>query len=105
MVLGQRIEPNTPLSGRVFFEHVIRDNLDTGRPDQVSLIFDRQIQRGRRHPTPSRFRTRIITDGVTPSLHVDYKHTQIKQYHKDYADQLAMPNRAPEAVDSRSKVA
>ena len=74
---------DTPLSGRVFFEHVIRDNLDTGRPDQVSLIFDRQIQRGRRHPTPSRFRTRIITDGVTPSLHVDYKHTQIKQYHKE----------------------
>lgn len=74
---------DTPQSGRVFFEHVIRDNLDTGRPDQVSLIFDRQIQRGRRHPTPSRFRTRIITDGVTPSLHVDYKHTQIKQYHKE----------------------
>src|SRR5665811_1151917 len=23
-----------------------------------------------------------ITDGVTPSLHVDYKHTTIKQYHK-----------------------
>jgi hypothetical protein len=30
-----------PISGRVFFEHVIRDNLDAGRPDQVSLIFDR----------------------------------------------------------------
>ena len=25
-----------PLTGRVFFEHVIRDNLDPGRPDQVS---------------------------------------------------------------------
>jgi len=25
-----------PISGRVFFEHVIRDNLDAGRPDQVS---------------------------------------------------------------------
>src|SRR5687768_12491657 len=23
-----------------------------------------------------------ITDGVTPSLHVDYKHSKIKQYHK-----------------------
>ena len=28
------------------------------------------------------FRTRVITDTVTPSLHVDYKHCQIKQYHK-----------------------
>ena len=34
-----------PISGRVFFEHVIRDNLDAGRPDQVSLIFDRRLVR------------------------------------------------------------
>ena len=25
---------------------------------------------------------RVITQGVTPSLYVDYKHTRIKQYHK-----------------------
>jgi hypothetical protein len=25
----------------------------------------------------------VITDGVTPSLHVDYKHSHIKQYHKE----------------------
>ena len=35
-----------PISGRVFFEHVIRDNLDVGRPDQVGLIFDRQADAG-----------------------------------------------------------
>ena len=34
-------------------------------------------------PTPGRFRTRVITSGVTPSLHVDYKHATIKQYHKE----------------------
>src|SRR5579863_6236665 len=28
-----------PLTGRVFFEDVIRENLDHGRPDQVALIF------------------------------------------------------------------
>jgi hypothetical protein len=72
-----------PVTGRVFFEQVIRDNLDAGRPDQVSLIFDRRVQRGRKHPTPGSFRTRVITDGVTPSLHIDYKHTKIKQYHKE----------------------
>ena len=71
-----------PLSGRVFFEEVIRDNLDIGRPDQVSLIFDRRIIRRGRHVTPGRFRTRVITEGVTPSLHVDYKRSKIKQYHK-----------------------
>jgi hypothetical protein len=68
-----------PLTGRVFFEEVIRDNLDLGRPDQVSLIFERRVSRR----TPGRFRTRVITEGVTPSLHVDYKHTKIKQYHKE----------------------
>jgi len=34
-----------PVSGRVFFEQVIRDNLDIGRPDQVSLVFDRRMRR------------------------------------------------------------
>ena len=68
-----------PLSGRVFFEEVIRDNLDIGRPDQVSLIFERRVSRR----TPGRFRTRVITEGVTPSLHVDYKRSKIKQYHKE----------------------
>jgi hypothetical protein len=69
-----------PVTGRVFFEQVIRDNLDAGRPDQVSLIFDRRVHRRGRRVTPGPFRTRVITDGVTPSLHVDYKHTKIKQY-------------------------
>ena len=64
-----------PVSGRVFFEQVIRDNLDIGRPDQVSLVFDRRLMRRGPRPTPGRFRTRVITAGVTPSLHVDYKHT------------------------------
>jgi hypothetical protein len=67
-----------PLSGRQFFEEAIRDHLDLGRPDQVQLIFDRRITRR----TPGRFRTRVITAGVDPSLHVDYKHSRIKQYYK-----------------------
>lgn len=72
-----------PVSGRIFFEQVLHDNLDIGRPDQVSLVFDRRIRRTGKHPTPGRFRTRVITDGVVPSLHIDYKHAKIKQYHKD----------------------
>jgi hypothetical protein len=68
-----------PLQGRVFFEEVIRENLDLGRPDQVQLIFERRISRN----TPGSFRTRVITDGVIPSLHVDYKSSRIKQYYKE----------------------
>ena len=65
-----------PLSGRIFFEQVIRDHLDLGRPDQVQLIFTRRVTRR----TPGRFRTRVLTQGVIPSLHIDYKHSRIKQY-------------------------
>jgi len=72
-----------PASGRVFFDTVIGENLDVGRPDRVSLIFERRVRGGRKRPTPSRFRTRVFTEGVTPSLHVEYKHTRIKQYHKE----------------------
>ena len=68
-----------PLSGRVFFEEVLRENLDMGRPDHVQLIFNRRVSRR----TPTRHRSRVITDGVIPSLHVDYKHSRIKQYHKE----------------------
>ena len=68
-----------PVSGRVLFEEVIRENLDLGRPDHVQLIFDRRVTTR----TPGRFRTRVITQGVTPWLYVDYKKTRIKQYHKE----------------------
>jgi hypothetical protein len=73
---------DAPVAGRIFFEQVIRDNLDIGRPDQVALVFARRIIRKGRFATPGRFRTRVITSGVVPSLHIDYKHTKIKQYHK-----------------------
>ena len=64
-----------PVTGRVFFEEVIRENLDIGRPSQVQLIFNLRVSK----KTPGRFRTRVITDGVVPS----YKATRIKQYHKE----------------------
>jgi hypothetical protein len=68
-----------PLRGREFFETVIRDNLDLGRPDHVQLLFPRHIRR----TTPGRFTTHVITKGVNPSIHVAYKHCRIKQYFKE----------------------
>ena len=68
-----------PQTGRIFFEEIIRENLDLGRPDQVQLIFNRRVTKR----TPGRFRTRVLTNGVVPSLHIDYKHSRIKQYHKE----------------------
>lgn len=68
-----------PRTGRAFFEGVIRDHLDLGRPDQVSLTFDRRVTRR----TPGTFRTRVITRGVDPQIHANYKSSRIKQYFKE----------------------
>jgi hypothetical protein len=68
-----------PQAGRMWFEGVIRDHLDIGRPDQVMLIFDRRINRC----TPGPFRTRVLTDGVNPTLCCYYKSSRIKQYFKE----------------------
>jgi hypothetical protein len=68
-----------PIRGREFFEQVIRENLDLGRPDRVQLIFGRQVRRN----TPSQFRTQVLQSGVQPTLHIIYKHSGVKQYFKE----------------------
>jgi DNA-binding MarR family transcriptional regulator len=68
-----------PRSGRLFFEQMLRDHLDLGRPQQLQLIFDRRVPRTK----TSRFRTRLVTQHVTPSLCLDYKHSCLKQYFKE----------------------
>ena len=65
--------------GRIFFEEVIRENLDLGRPHSVQLIFDRRVIK----TTPGKFRTRVVRHGVIPSLRIDYKTNSIKQYFKE----------------------
>jgi len=45
----------------------------------VQLIFDRVVTK----KTPGEFRTRVIQDGVHPSLHINYKNFDLKQYFKE----------------------
>lgn len=68
------------VSGRCFFEEIIRENIDLGRPEQVQLIFSRKLRKST--VADGRCRTRIINEGVIPSLHIYYKNTHSKQYHK-----------------------
>lgn len=67
-----------PRSVRAWFEATIRDHLDLGRPDRVSLVFSRKIKSN----TPGRFCTRVITRGVDPLIQIHYKSSKIKQYLK-----------------------
>jgi hypothetical protein len=68
-----------PARGRQWFEAIIRDNLDVGRPDRIQLVFERRVTQR----TPGLFRTKVIVDGVNPSLHAYYKKTHVKQYFKE----------------------
>ena len=65
--------------GRRLVESLIRENLDLGRPDRVSLLFDKQVTKR----TPSEFHTRVLCDGVLPSIRIRYKNSSLKQYFKD----------------------
>lgn len=85
-----------PLHGRILFEEIIRENLDIGRPDMVQLIFNRRVTKR----TPGRFRTRVLTDGVIPSLHVDYKNSRIKQYFKQVPDVCEVGARTETTVNN-----
>jgi hypothetical protein len=51
---------NRPVHGRIFFEEVLRKNLDLGRPDNMQLIFARRVTKR----TLSPFRTRVVREGV-----------------------------------------
>jgi hypothetical protein len=68
-----------PVSGRVLFEEVIRANRDLGRPDRVQLLVQRRVSKR----TPGRVRARVLTEGVTPSLHVDDTSARLKRSHKE----------------------
>jgi hypothetical protein len=72
-----------PLSGRIFFEQLIRDNLDIGRPDKVNLVFSRMIRQRGKYRTPGTFRTQVITTGTCPYLYLYYKKTHDGQYLKE----------------------
>ena len=73
-----------PRHARGFFEALVADNLDIGRPDQVELIFaGRRVRPGRPPATPEVFKTRVVTRGVDVTVNAFYQHSRIKQYLKD----------------------
>jgi hypothetical protein len=68
-----------PRNGRAFFEALVADNLDLGRPEQIELIFGRKILPS----TPGVFATRVVTRGVDVTVNVGYKHSRTKEYFKE----------------------
>jgi hypothetical protein len=72
-----------PRYARGFFDALVTDNLDLGRPDTVEIIFGRRIITGKQRATRGTFKTKIITRGVDITINAFYRHSRIKQYLKD----------------------
>lgn len=68
-----------PAAGRAWFERTLPDQLTLGRPDQIAVVFGRRVTR----QTPGRFHTKIINNGVEPSIQVHYRASKVKQYFKE----------------------
>jgi hypothetical protein len=76
---------DAPRRARAFFQALVADNLDIGRPDHVELIFTGHPRRWGRPPKlEPTYKTRIDTrDTIGVTVNADYKHSRIKQYLKD----------------------
>ena len=82
--VSRTLVSDAPRRARAFFEALIADNLDIGRPANVEIIFNRHIRRD----TPGVFRTAIDRPVIGPDsggvvLNLSCKHSRIKQYLKD----------------------
>jgi hypothetical protein len=76
---------DTPRHARRFFEALVVDNLDIGRPGHVELIFTGHRARWGRPPKQEpTYMTRIDTrDTIGITVNADYKSSRVKQYLKD----------------------
>jgi hypothetical protein len=72
-----------PRHARGFFDALITDNLNLGRPDTMEIIFNRQVRTGPQRATQGEFKTKVITRGTQVTVNAFYKHSRIKQYLKD----------------------
>jgi hypothetical protein len=72
-----------PRHARAFFEALVTDNLDLGRPDTIEIVFGRRIITGKQRATQGTFKTKVITRGTEVTINAFYRHSRIKQYLKD----------------------
>ena len=72
-----------PRHARAFFEALVTDNLDLGRPDTIEIVFGRRIINGKQRATQGTFKTKVITRGTEVTINAFYRHSRIKQYLKD----------------------
>ncbi|MGH3303400.1 MAG: hypothetical protein ACRDOK_17300 [Streptosporangiaceae bacterium] len=73
-----------PRQARAFFEALVADNLDLGRPEHVEILFKRD-PRGRKpaDPAAGSFKTAIDRSCQGVTINAFWRHSRVKQYLKD----------------------
>jgi hypothetical protein len=75
---------DAPRHARGFFEALVADNLDLGRPDSVELIFSGHRGHWGRPPVVEPvYKTKVVTRDTEVTINAFFKHSRVKQYLKD----------------------
>jgi hypothetical protein len=70
-----------PRRARGFFEALVTDNIDIGRPERVNAVFGHR--RAGRPRTAQPHQTRVFTPGTDVHIDFRFKHSRVKQYLKE----------------------
>ena len=75
---------STDVRARAFFEALLCENMDLGRPERAELLFRRGQRRGvPSSPPRDGFKTRIDQYCSLVTMNINYKNSRLKQYLKD----------------------
>ena len=75
---------STDVRARAFFEALLCENMDLGRPERAELLFRRGQRRGVPNSPPrDGFKTRIDQYCSLVTMNINYKNSHLKQYLKD----------------------
>lgn len=69
---------DAPRHTRAFFEALLVDNLDVGRPEEMAIVFGRKV----RTAPAEGYRTRLLPHGDQVTLNAYFRHSRVKSYLK-----------------------
>ncbi|MGH2843049.1 MAG: hypothetical protein ACRDKL_05615 [Solirubrobacteraceae bacterium] len=75
--LSRTLVLDAPRRARAFFEALVADNIGVGRPEEISLAFDRKAR-----SKTDRYATRVVCQGTDVRVDFRYKNSRVKQYLK-----------------------
>jgi hypothetical protein len=70
---------DAPRHTRAFFEALLVDNLDVGRPEEMQIVFGRKV----RIAPVEGYRTRLLRSGDQVTLNAFFRHSRVKSYLKE----------------------